>query len=307
MMLYCCHATKPVKFNNYVRPYDAFRRSFKRLEGGFITQETYNPVNLKFINPSLVDFLIDHLRGNYDEIIRMSESAFFLVQLTARIFPLHLDNNQHLSVRLKEKLLQQYDYFIKPESQNHDRVILIIILTKNFKFEKVEDIVIQLFLQIEEWYFLADTYSERTSLIDFLEEMTSERAIDLIGNHGLNMFAELILSDNNLEDLTDLLDMIFGKFKASILMLFEQDDFYGFSDHISGLLNEKIEKDIEDLLGYSHAQDFVDEKEEAIQQMIDKFNSFGLNVSANLSNYGSYNWWEIGSDNYFNEQMAKDD
>lgn len=296
-----------VKFNNFVRPFDAFRRSFKRLEGGFIVQETYNPNKLKFINPSLVDFMLGHLRDNYDEVIRISESAFFLVQLTTRLFPLSNAKNQHITSQLKERLIHNHDFFIKVESENYDRLILIILLTQNFEFEQIKTIITKLFLQIDDWSFLDDSYTERTSLLNFLEALNSEEMINLIGEKGSDMFANLFLNEYDLEKVIELIDILSKKFKLNLIKLFEQDDLYEFNDHFSSLIDEKIEDDIEDLLEYSNAQDFVDEKETAVTQMLEKFNTVGLSVRANLSDYSKYDWWDIGQSNYFQEQMQKED
>ncbi len=295
-----------VKFNNYVRPLDAFRSSFKRLEGGFIVQESNNPNKLRFINPSLVDFLLNYLRGNYDEVMRISESAFFLSQLTARLFPLHKANSPHISTPLKERLINQCDYFIKLESQDSDRLVLIILLTQNFQFDQIEKTIVKLLSEIWDWSFLADSYTERNSLQVFLEEVTSEQVIHLIQVHGSNMFPRLIIYENNLEDLMHLLDILSTKFEVDLVKLFAEDDFYDFSKEFSDMLNERIEQDIDDLFEYSNAQDFVDEKETVVMEMIERFNSLGLNVHANLSDYGKHDWWEIGTNNYFHEQMEKD-
>jgi len=81
---------------------------------------------------------------------------------------------------------------------------------------------------------------------------------------------------------------------------------YGFSDHFSNCLNEKIENDIFDLLEYSNAQDFVDEKENSVVEVIQKLQILGLNVHANLSEYSKYDWWSIGQENYLHELMQKD-
>lgn len=296
-----------VKYNNYVRPFDAFRRSFKRLEGGFIVQETYNPNKLKFINPSLVDFLLGNLRGNYDEVIRISESAFFLVQLTTRLFPLGNKKNQHITSHLKELLIHHHDFFIKNDSENSDRLILIILLTQNFDYDQIETIISNLFLQIDDWSFLEESSTERISLINFLETINSQSMIDLIKDAGSDMFASLFLNEFDLEKVFDLIDILSKNFKLNLISLFEQDVLYEFNDHFSTIIQEKIEEDIDNLLGYSNAQDFVDEKETAVIKIIEKFNNLGLNVFANLSEYSKYNWWDIGQLNYLNEQMHKDD
>jgi energy-coupling factor transporter ATP-binding protein EcfA2 len=296
-----------VKFNNYEKPLDAYRSSFRKLEGGFITQETYDLERFKFINPSLVDFLLNYLKNNKEEVIRISNSACYLSQLTTRIYSVINYKHLNISPYLKQRLLQDYQNFINSECPNNDRLILAIFLTQYFEFVETERIANILLSEIDDWSFLNNIEIGKYTLYDYLKNLDSNDVIEILSKYGLEIFSQLILDETDLGQVIILINEIAPKFRVDLKLLFQMDDEYNFSQHFTELLEEKIEEDIEDLLSYSNAQDFVTEKETETSEILDQFNSFGLNVSVNLSNYSRYDWWEIGTENYFNEQMQKDD
>lgn len=295
-----------VKFNNYEKPLNAFRNSFRKLEGGFITPETYDLERFKFINPSLVDFLINYLKNNTEEVIRISDSAYYLTQLTKRIYPLINSRHLNISPYLKQRLFQDYQKFINNECPNNDRLTLVIFLTQYFKFAEIENIANILLSEIDDWSFINETEIGKYTLYDYLKNIDSKNVIEMISKYGLEIFSQLIVNESDLEQIMILISIIAPKFILDLKVLFKMDDKYNFSQHFNELLEEKIEEDIEDLLTFSNAQDYVTEKEIATSDILNQFKSFGLNVHANLSNYSRYDWWEIGSDNYINEQMQKD-
>ena len=294
-----------VRYNNYQRPMHAFRSAFRRLENGFIIYETYYERNIKFINPSLVDFLLNYLRSDRDEVIRISESTFFLDQLTKRFLPLEFINDKPISERLRQKLLSDYSFYIKQSTSNPDKWTLSILLYYYFKLEETESIIPLLISTIDNWDFLEEQYLGYYTKL-FLENIASEKIISVIKEIDMNFLRHLII-DKNLKESLEIMNLLTNKFKVDLKSFLQKEEYYFLSIHFSNLLDKKIEDDIEDLIGYSNAQDFVSEKEMESKDIQENLQNFGLTIKANFSNYGSYNWWEIGTDNYFQEQMSKDD
>ena len=300
-----CRLDYEVRYNNYRRPMHAFRSAFRRLENGFIIYETYNEKNIKFINPSLVDFLLNYLRSDRDEVIRISESTFFLDQLTNRFLPLEFVNDKRISERLRQKLLSDYSFYIKESTSNPDKWTLSILLYYYFELKETESIIPDLISTIDNWDFLEEQHlAYHTKL--FLENITSEKIIGVIKEIDMHFLAHLII-DKNLKESLEIMKLLDNKFKTDLKSVLQTDQYYFLSIHFSDLLDKKIEDDIEDLIGYSNAQDFVLEKEMESKDIEADLQNFGLTIKANFSNYGSYNWWEIGMANYFQEQMSKDD
>lgn len=294
-----------VRYNNYQRPMHAFRSAFRRLENGFIIHETYNENNIKFINPSLIDFLLNYLKSDHDEVVRISESTIFLDQLTQRFLPLEYVKPTPISETLRKKLLSDYSVYIKESTTNVDKWTLSMLFYYYFDLEQTESIILHLISTIDDWDFLEKKYLGYYTEL-FLENITSEKIINAIREIDINFFVHLIM-DEDITKSIGIMQMFTNKFKLDLKSVLQQDEYYFLSIHFSNLLDKKIDDDVEDLLGYSHALDFVSEKEMESKDIQVNLQNFGLTIKANFSNYGSYNWWEIGMDNYFQEQMSKDD
>jgi len=294
-----------VKYNNYTRPMHAFRSSFTRLENGFIVQETHDENKFKFINPSLIDFLVNYLRNDRDEVIRISEATIFLKQLTTRFLRLEFTKPLAIPKRLKTKLLNDYSIYIKETTANSDRFSLAILFYYYFNLEETEVLICQMILSVSDWIFLEER-DMRYYAASFLEKINSDRIIKTIKEMGLNFVDNLILNEN-IESSIKLIKMFIEKFDVDLINIFQKDQNYYLSQHFTNLLNDKIDGDVEDLLEYPNAGDFVTEKEIDSKMIKKTLEDFGLDIKANFSNYGTYDWDTIGRDNYFREQMAKDD
>jgi len=294
-----------IKYNNFTRPMHAFRSAFRRLENGFVVQETYHDQNVKFINPSLVDFLLNYLRSDQDEVKRISESTVFLAQLTKRFLPLEFNRPIKIPDLLKKRLLYGSSFFIKKSTANADKCFLSILLYNYFDLDEAESIIIALFSSIENWNILAEKEIGYYTKL-FLVNLTSKNIIEAISKIGINMFQHLIANDN-ISDSIKTMHLLVEKFHIDLQYHFKQDEYYFLSMLFTNLLDEKIDDDIDDLLNYSNAQDFVDEKEIESKSLREDLERFGLDIKSNFSKYGSYDWREVGMDNYFQEQMAKDD
>ncbi len=133
-----------------------------------------------------------------------------------------------------------------------------------------------------------------------------KKIIEMISKIGINIFQHLII-DQNITDSIKIMKMFVEKFDIDLESILSRDEYYFLSRNFTNLLDEKINDDIEDLLDYSNAQNFVNEKEMESKSIKKDLESFGLSIKGNFSEYGSYDWDAIGMDNYFQEQMTKDD
>jgi hypothetical protein len=287
-----------VEVNNYQRPMNAFYRSFRRLEAGFLVEHADQRGWYTFINPSLVDFLVNYLRSNLDEVRRISDSASYLTQLTTRLFPVTTNSSRHhITPRLRNKLLNNSESFIKQGSEDIDRMVLAMLLYRNFEYELVEAIITKLIANITQWGFLYEDYQIRDDLVIFISDIKNASLVNIIQDVGSPMIASLILSEWDISELFKLLDLIKIKTLFDLSRLFEKDDEYRFSEHLNDVLSEKIEEDIDELLNYSHPENFVHEMEASLEAKIQILRELGLNIKVNLSEYGRHDWWRIGMDN----------
>lgn len=304
------------KFNNLVKPMNAFNRALSKLEGGFIVKEniyrfqTDDNANIwKFINPSLVDFLIKYLQTDLSEVLRISESATFLLQLTQRLFPLEKSSTKsQLPKLLKKRISENFDGFQLGSGSREDRSLLIAsILFHNYTdVEETETEIIDFLDRIKDWSFLEEESILSYYLAIFLREVESDNIISKLSEIGMPIFEPVIMEETDLEKSIGQLEDLTDKFDFDFITAFSSNEA-GFDQHFSDLLNEKIDNDIEELLSYSNAQDFVDEKIKDSKSIRKTLINLGIKVDSNFSRYSEYDWWEIGTNNYFQEQMEKDD
>lgn len=300
-----------VQLNNYERPMGAFKSSFRRLEGGFIVEYSNAPGWYQFINPSLVDFLVKYLQKNRDEVTRISESCYYLRQLITRLFTIdNIDQKnakRFVSSKLKQKLLFENDFYLKEQSKNYDRLTLAILIHKYIDIRESERVVIKLLSDIDDGNFITEDHDIGFFLQYFLEDIESNAIIEQVKAMANVILPPLLYVENDLTDLIKRIKFISEKFDVDFSIVLNQNDNYDFDDKFTDLLNEKIENDIEDLLGYSMAQNFVSSKETEAQDILDYLSNFGLTIATDMHDYSKFDWFDVGMGNYFKEQMAKDD
>ena len=295
-----------VKYNNYRKEINVFKNSFRRLEGGFITNSRHYSEMYGFINYSLIDFLVTYIRSDNYEAMRVAEAATFVEQLTTRLYPLSGTGPiKTMSDRLKARLLTDNASFIKEGSEDADSLVLLMLIITYFPRSENRKVAKKLLSSILHWDFLEDNTSVSAPFVSWLKRANQPELIDIISKRSTEVFVPLILNAAGLDESVDLLDLATSEYDFDLTL--DARRLQEVSDHLSDLLDEKIDSDIEDLLDYSHAADFVDEKETDSKNTKITLESFGLDIKANLARYGEHDWYEIGMENYFREQMAKDD
>lgn len=300
-----------VKNNNFERPLNAFKMSFKILLNGFITETSDNSNLYKFINPSLVDFLVKYLQSNLDEVVRISESIISIDQLTAKLFPIGKNPSEGLkskiSKSLKSRILNSHSGLIKPGNENHDKLILAMWIHNYIDLNDSEKIICDLIEPINDWKFIEEDHDICFYLINFLENISSVAVLKVIGSKAKQMLIQMLFMENDIMEVLKLLKLFENNLKIKIDNYLHEEIYSELEEHLNNLVNEKIENDIESLLEYSYAQDFVNEMEKESIEIESHLKRLGLEIHANLSQYSCYDWYDIGMQNYFNEQMNKDD
>jgi len=293
-------------YNNYQKPVMAFRNSFQRLENGFIIEENHNSGFYTFINPSLVDFLISHIRTSLDEVTRISDSVFYINQLLVRIFPVNGVSLKHYpSAYLQQRIISKYKYFIKNESKDED--CFNVALFVYYYIQKNEKFIIDRLSEIDNWICVVESYENKTNLNLFLKSVESQEIVELIRTISNRILTPVLVSEQNLEDALTTLNIFEVKYHVIPKDILDKGLMGEIESHFEDLLNENIEECIGKLLTYSFAQDFVDEEEQLIIKIQDSLLQFGIKTSANLSLFSDYDWQEIGTENHIAELMDKDD
>lgn len=222
-----------VKNNNFIKPINSFKESLKRLNDGFIQINNGWHNNIRFINPSLEDFLNYLIKENQSEIERILYSASFLDQWFFFYKPI-ISNGNIISKKLIEHFYQNNkEYFGINKEED-------LILSAIFIYSYMEDTnrSIELINSIRDWNFILDNANTRIYLIKFLNNAKSHidvnNCISRLGDH---FFYNLIISIDVLDDLIDL------------VLLFTKHYGYSFIDFNKNL---KKNQDITAMIEESH-------------------------------------------------------
>ena len=141
--------------------------------------------------------------------------------------------------------------------------------------------------------------------MNFLQKVNAPNVVDLVRRKASDIFSPILFEASDIDEFASTIGLAVSKFSFSPDA--GSDLLDNLSEVASSLLNERIEADIEDLKEYTNAQDFVNEKEEQAESIKRDLETYGLTLNANFGEYNAYDWWEIGTQNYFADQMAKDD
>ena len=299
------------KYNNFKKPLHPFTNSTKRLMGGFIVYDYHQENNskiVKFINPSLVDFLIGYLLNERDEVVRISESAFFLDQLITRLYVLFESNTVHpLTPIIEERLLNTKSGFVKSNTPNSDNLIIAFILYKHlYKPDKIKHVILKL-SEVSNWQFLIDDEYLVYQLHKFINAISEPEIIEFISSKAKEIFIPIILQLDELDELIDFLNIIKSKFGTKIKEDIDIKEKVILNEHISMTFNEKIISETDWLKDVTYDEFFVEEKHREFIELRKEYEkAFGFNIEADFSPFFDFDWNEIGNENYIREQMSKD-
>ena len=151
----------------------------------------------------------------------------------------------YISSVLEKKLLNNYNFYIKTETENSDRLLLAIFIYNYIPIEKSLPIISILLNSVDEWNFFYEDYEYSYQFIKFLQYLNCEVINHELMGIGIKIFAPLILSISDIDDLFSLINLIIKKFKIDLVQIFREDNFYNFNKYFSNLIDEKIDEDIE--------------------------------------------------------------
>jgi energy-coupling factor transporter ATP-binding protein EcfA2 len=300
-----------VKHNNFQKPLNVFKNSFRKLEGGFIIQLTNFPNWFQFINPSLTDFLIKNLKTNLDELMRIAESSTFLRQLTARLLPLgrHIDKDlpQKVPERLKQHILNEYKRYIRTEFIDLDTVEIIVLLHTYTSIEKAKAIILDLLDSVRNWDVFEIDHDLQFYFEYFIESVKDASIIDKIKQLAPAIAPTLLFRINDLDEFIDFSKLLMNKFDIDFSTVYTSKNLTAFNKKITDMIDDKIEEEIFHMIESSTAESDAYRFEQEIQNLKEYFKHIGLKVNPNFSKFYDINWQEVALENYFIEQMRKDD
>jgi hypothetical protein len=138
-----------VKFNNYKKPSNIYRKTIKELQDAFISRvidAKYNSVEYRFLNPSVEDFLVYYFNRNIETYFDVLESANYFEQFKNKITTEQAANRKVLFV--SENYTKLLDLFTRKidDLKSYSGIIefdIVICLIQLFKWADIEPVVIK--------------------------------------------------------------------------------------------------------------------------------------------------------------------
>lgn len=290
-----------VENNNKQKEMFAFQKAFKRLEGGFILLK--KAVNVNFINPSLIDFLLNYLKQDKDEVLRIANSVKYVSQLTVRLFSLSSEGKNIMPASLKQRLLTDYQSFISNSNGDFDLIQLALVIYKYIDNNDKEEVICEIIDSITEWEALHEDYSLNLHFKEFMLSVKDNHIINVVLEERIEeIVSELFGGKNDLNEAIDLLEELIKSFDID----FDKLDTTNITSHFDNLFSEHISNEVQWLLDWMTYEDEAQEKLDEIEKLVERINDLGLEYEADTEEFG-FDWYEVAMHNEMARLMAKDD
>lgn len=290
-----------VEKNNKQREMFAFQKALKRLEGGFILLK--NEVNVNFINPSLIDFLVEYLKHDKEEVLKIVNSVKYVSQLTERLFSLGSVASNKMPESLEKRLLTDYQSFISNSNSDFDLIQLALVIYKYIENIDREEVICEIIDSITEWEALHEDYSLNLHFKEFMLSVKDNENINSVLQERIEeIVSELFKGKNDINEAIDLLEELIKSFDVD----FDKLDTTNITDHFDDLFSEHIANEVQWLMDWMTYEDEAQEKLNEIEKIVERINDLGLEYEADTDEFG-FDWYEVAMANEFARQMAKDD
>lgn len=287
--------------NNKTKEIQAFSKSLKRLEDGFLL---IKKDEIHFINPSLIDFLIVYLRKDSDEVDRMINSICFVKQLTERFYTISLPVERPLPDKLKTRVLSDYFSFISLENISEDLIRLCLFIYKYIKDIEGEKLVCEILQEIDDWDSLYDNYSLNYHFREFMEAvLTNKNISQVLHNRSIDILTDLVLGEDEIEEAINVVEELSSKYNIN----FDLVNSSPLEKHFSNLITNYIDQEIDWLRDFIFDEIEVYEKREEITRYIQRIEKLDLTVEFDMREFDRIDWYEIAMHNGFKRAMEKAD
>lgn len=298
-MAFSTRVDHEIKTNNKTRDFNAFKKSLKRLDGAFILIQPQKD-KVDFINPSLVDFLEPHINQDNDEVSRIVSS----VCVTSQLVKLFLSKNKtrKMPAELKQKLLNNYTYFVTSKSPDLDLIKIALVIFKKIDLKESENTICTILEEVDDWNVLHQNYSLNLLFRDFMTAAIPYGNVHkILTKKIMSILTELVLGEYDLEDAADLLERLVNDYHLNL----DTADTKEIEEHIDSILTDYVEQEVEALTDDIYDESEADDKRYEIEELIERFTSLGLSIRTHLDEF-DIDWNEVSMNNHFRRAMEKD-
>lgn len=290
-----------IETNNKSKEMHAFKKALNKLDGGFITIK--NDYEVKFINPSLIDFLVKYLKGDTDEVHRIANSVKYTSQLTERLFLLANSDVVKMPIQLQKRLISNYESFINNETRDYNLIQLALIIYNFVQDPKKDEIIFDIIENISDWESLSSDYILNTYFIKFMNSVKDNYYLySLIQDRTEEIVNELFSGENELDRAITLLEDLTKNFELNFL----EFNTTNVINHLDQLFADEIFNAVDDLSDWITDESEAYDKRSEFETLEERINDLGLEYKVNLSEF-NIDWYEVASDNDFRRMMEKDD
>jgi len=290
-----------IETNNKSKEINAFKKALNKLDGGFISIKDLSEI--RFINPSLIDFLVKYLRQDKDEVLRIANSVKYVSQLTERLFLFSDSDSDKMPIALQKRLISDYELFINSKVKDQNLIQLALIIYKYVKDIKRDEIIFDIIEKISDWESLSSDYTLNTYFLEFMNSVKdNDYLYSLIQYRTEEIVNELFSGENELDRALTILEDLTRDFELNFLEL----DTSNIINHLDQLFADEIFNTVDDLRDWITDETEVYEKRKEFEMFEERINELGLEYQVDFSEF-NIDWYEIASENDFRRRMEKDD
>jgi energy-coupling factor transporter ATP-binding protein EcfA2 len=290
-----------IRTNNKKKEMLAFNKSLKRLDGGFLKIKKNKYID--FINPSLIDFLLDYIKLDQDEVMRITESIISVSQLTARLFAMIDLNKVKIPINLQERLVNEYDTFIDFNNQDYDLIQLAIVIYKYVDQVEKDDVICEIINEINDWESLHSNYSLNIHFREFLDSVRGNYKINLVLEERImEIVTDLVLGEQEVKAAINTFKDLINSFDLDINFIDTSDITQHFDEIFSDLVANEAEMLKEWILDESEVYDKVNELEGLSNEIV----NLGLDFEPNMDEM-AIDWYDTAMNNEIQRLIEKDD
>lgn len=283
------------------RKIGSFNKTLNRLDGGFIEISTLYGRTVKFVNPSLKDFLSSHIKNDPEEMKRITESACRAPQLS-QLF-LSLNSKTAMPASLKHALLHHYYSFASADRTDSDLITVALVLFKRISLAESEPVICEIIEAVDSWESLHHNYSLNLQFREFTNaSWKSPKITSALKEKIFEILEELVGGEDDIEDAVDLVDSFIHKYDIDL----SDQDTESLKERFDYLLEDKVDQEIDNLKEYIEDESEADDMRSEIENYIIRLRNASIEVDDWLKEFDDNNWAEISTENYIRRISAKD-
>ena len=163
---------------------------------------------------------VNYLREDSDEVYRIADAVCFTSQLTERLFSLSSIKKITVPTLLKEKLLNNYSFFISEGERDMDLIRIALVIFKYIDTIESQNTICEILYEINDWSSLNDDYSLNAHFKEFMDlARQNDKINDVIEEKIVDILTDLVTGEDNILEVIKLLEESVEKYDVDLDLL----------------------------------------------------------------------------------------